>query len=883
MDNFDRQLNLEREMSGLGHQRVVVDVIEGKDQLNPGFKPHLPESDTNKRERHKASAREAEQEGRTEYGRKLIAFAIETVGLAIHKFIESKGAGNRTNVKAILRKFYPLQPTLLVKDGESVAKGEARLSSALVKWEQAKYHETRVIAFIAVQSIINSLYTKKRHTQAAGLIGRSLEDELRFRYFAASNPDLYDKVFGDVSTREGNLKRRRAILIHSMNKDDKGLASNWVKWADEETSIAGAKCIELIEASTDLVRTKIIRKGRNKTVGIIEATQSTMDFVMDRINTSGARLPVFLPAVCPPKEWVGPHSGGYYSAFNELRPVRMVKVRDSKVGRAYLTRLQEHSTKMPLVYRAINAVQGTPWKINKPVLAVLKEAWEHGGIKIGQMPVRTDATTLDSTFPLAPYHPSLGNNPEKYTAWKRARSKVYDARVEQCSRVIQMTGIIAMAEKFFNEEEIFFPTQLDFRGRMYALPSYLNPQGTDVAKGLLAFARGCKLGVSGWKWLHIHIANMHGEDKISLEAREQWTVENYSWIAACVHNPFEHRDWMNADKGDKAWQFLAAAMELVAAVESGDYENFISHLPVTVDGTCNGLQHFSAMLLDQDGANSVNLQPSEVPSDIYQIVADKVKAKFATMDDPLAKQWLDWGFDRKATKRSVMILPYSGTRHASKDYVLEYMQKREDCPFEHRFKAATFFSTHVWTTIEETIASAGIAMKWLRQVAKEVTAAEKTLKWATPLNFLVEQDNRDPDQYRIDLKLGTRIRYSPLMEKASERLDKDAQMLGVSPNFVHSLDAACLMLTVNRAVDEGIHDFAMVHDSYGVLAGKMDTLYMGLRQAFVDIYQTDVMGDFLKTTTAGLPEEVYQKLKDAMPKKGTFQIELVKDSKYFFA
>jgi DNA-directed RNA polymerase len=91
------------------------------------------------------------------------------------------------------------------------------------------------------------------------------------------------------------------------------------------------------------------------------------------------------------------------------------------------------------------------------------------------------------------------------------------------------------------------------------------------------------------------------------------------------------------------------------------------------------------------------------------------------------------------------------------------------------------------------------------------------------------------------------------------------------------------MLTVCRALDEGIEDFAMVHDSYGVLAGRMDTLHMGLRQAFVDIYQNDVMGDFLKEAAKGLKPEAIQRLREAMPKKGSFELESVKDSKYFFA
>lgn len=871
MNKLDRQLALEREMTGLGHRRVVVDVIEGKDVLNAKGE-----------QVHKKSAREAEQESRTEYGRSLISHSIDEVGTALHTFIETTGADRRSTIKATFREFYPPKPELLVKDGETLDTGKARLVRDLAKWEANKIHHCRVIAFIAIQSLVDSLTTKKTHTRASVLIGRGLEDELRFRYFARTNPALWSKVFGDLEKRESNMDRRRAVLIHSMKHDESKKASGFQSWEDSKCVTVGATMIDLIRATTDLVKVAKLNERKHHSLLVIEATDATHEFMAERIDTAGIRMPVFLPSVCSPKKWIHPMNGGYYSSFEELKPVRMVKVAPNKRGAVHLKRLYDARERMPLVYRAINAVQSTPWKINKPVLAVLQQAWQAGGLKIGKMPQKTDVTSLAAAFPLGePYSEALKADEEKYKQWKRKRAKVYKARTEQSSRVIQMERMAAMAEKFANEETLYFPTQLDFRGRMYAMPSFLNPQGTDVAKGLLTFARGCKLGASGWKWLHIHIANMHGEDKISFDEREQWTIDNYHWIVDCVKEPFAHREWMDADK---PWQFLAGAIELVAAVESGDYENFFSHLPVTVDGTCNGLQHFSAMLLDQDGANSVNLQPSEVPSDIYQIVADKVKAKFVSMDDPFAAQWLQWGFDRKATKRSVMILPYSGTLHAAKEYIRDYVKERDDrCPWEDDFAATMFFAKHVWKTIEETVTSAGAAMKWLRQVAKTVTEAKRALQWTTPVNFLVEQDNRDLDEYRLDTMLGKGIRYQPRMVKESERLDKDAQMLGVSPNFVHSLDAACLMLTVTRALDEGIEDFAMVHDSYGVLAGKMDTLYMGLRQAFVDIYQNDVMGDFLKTTTEGLPDDVIKKLREAMPKKGSFELESVKDSKYFFA
>jgi hypothetical protein len=48
------------------------------------------------------------------------------------------------------------------------------------------------------------------------------------------------------------------------------------------------------------------------------------------------------------------------------------------------------------------------------------------------------------------------------------------------------------------------------------------------------------------------------------------------------------------------------------------------------------------------------------------------------------------------------------------------------------------------------------------------------------------------------------------------RPDRVKQANAVAPNFVHSLDAAALMMTVALASREGVDNFGMVHDSYAV-------------------------------------------------------------------
>jgi len=871
MDNqYARQLALEAEMTGLGQRRVQVTVVEGKT---------VPDSRRPGQTRHKQSHQQAHTEHMTGYGRSLISTSIERVGMACEEFANATGSGRGASSRLLLRRFWGTPPAR-VKDNGPMNKEE---KAALAAWEADKPAQMRVVALIGLEGVMAGVSAAWKSTRTAMSIGRNLEAQLKFRHAKRCNPALFTTVLKDLERREPNMKRRASIMNHSIKGDDTGQAlRGWTPFTAAELATLGYLVLTIIAEQTTLISLKVA-PGRNRIMPeMVRATPDTVTYINEWIEDAGWVRPMFLPTIIPPLQWDTIRKGGYYGSQEVLSPVRLVKALSGRNKEAVEQFHILDQAKMPAVYRATNAVQATAWRINKPLLAVLSEAWYKGGIAIGKMPVRTTAETMAAAFPMTP-KAIEGSSPEEIQARNRVASKVYAAREAQIGRVYQMEHTILLAEKFADEQAIYFPTQLDFRGRMYPMPSILNPQGTDTAKGLLEFAEGKRFGASGWRWLHIHIANMHGEDKVSYDQREQWTMNNMDWIIACVKEPFTNREWMDADK---PWQFMAAAIELAAAVESGDYENYVSHLPVTVDGTCNGLQHFSAMLLDADGANSVNLAPSEVPSDIYQIVANKVKAKFVAMDEPLAKEWLAWGFDRKATKRAVMILPYSGTQHAATEYIREYVKERsekEPHPFEDEFAATQFFSTHVWKTIGETITSAGAVMKWLKSVAKAVTDGGRTIRWTTPMGFPVQQDNRDQDQFRVDLILGGGQRYRAMLRKDSERLDRRAQAQGISPNFIHSLDAACLMLTINRALDEGITSFAMVHDSYGVHACEMDKLYVGLRQAFVDVYQGDVMGNFVREATNGLTEEVRNRLIAEQPAKGTFQLELVNQSQYFFA
>src|SRR4051794_15739862 len=84
-------------------------------------------------------------------------------------------------------------------------------------------------------------------------------------------------------------------------------------------------------------------------------------------------------------------------------------------------------------------------------------------------------------------------------------------------------------------------------------------------------------------------------------------------------------------KSEEPWQTLATCIEIRDARASGNPEEFVSHLPIHQDGSCNGLQHYAALGRDYEGAYEVNLVPSEVPLDVYSSVVGRYVFVFYRM------------------------------------------------------------------------------------------------------------------------------------------------------------------------------------------------------------------------------------------------------------
>lgn len=720
--------------------------------------------------------------------------------------------------------------------------------------------------------------------QSTRPIGKLIEDEARFAKFKKEYPGYFKTVLADMAKRTKHEAHKRNTMAVKM----KHLGVDWEPWGDMVHLKIGQKLLDIVIAKTgrvQVVQTTKFVKGKLRTDSRLALTPETVEWLDKREGFLETVTPLLQPMIVEPEPWTGPLKGGYLS--ERIRQQPFAKTR----AKAHMVTLRKQWQHLKPHVEAVNAIQRTPWQINKQILDVLEKCCSRN-ITLGVLPER-------EPIEIPPKPLDWETNKEAFVNWKHKATDIHSrwepSRQGKCRKV---DSILITAKKYAKYDEIFFPYNCDFRGRIYALPQFLNPQGEDLAKGLLTFAKGRAIETNEQaNWLAIHGANVFGFDKAPMIERSAWIDEHEDEIIASAEDPIQNRFWTTADRKHR-WQALAFCFEWSAFREHGfGYE---SHLPIYVDGSCNGLQHYSAMLRDEVGGAAVNLTPSEKPSDIYGLVADvatkhlqqiangkcfiKSKKIIKPEQTALAKIWLDFGLNRSICKRSVMTLPYGSTMFSCKDFIFEEVESmvhESGVPFATDLRpACNFLGEIVWKAIGEVVVKAREGMECLQALAAAVGKEGLPLSWVTPSGFPVFQAYKDIRSRQIRTVLGGKT-YRPRYNEELDSINSRKQASGIAPNFVHSLDSAALALTVNSASQQGVGSFWMIHDAFGCHAADMPKMARVLRETFLEMYQEDVFENFIHRASKVLPIEALVELPDTPP-RGSLNLKQVLESEHFF-
>jgi DNA-directed RNA polymerase len=816
--------------------------------------------------------------------------------------------------KPLLGTLVPLLSTAIAEWIEHQTTKVRRKHVALAAFQQMN---PDVIASVTIRWTINRIAQRNGAptiTEMAVSIGGALEEEARYGRVRQAEQAYYQRHLKKaLAQRNGNTyKVEYMARIEQQMIDDGKLTHEWQQWDAMEADVKyhmGIRMLELLIESTQLIEVVREHKGNKKLDGeYVYLKQEWAEKLQSRAYILSGIFPRYQPMVVQPKPWVSTQGGGYWAKGR--KPVTFIRVPSKRALKRY------KDVHMPEVYKAVNLAQNTAWSINRRVLDVANAVMEWKNVPIKEFP-----TTEREELPTKPF--DIDTNEEALKVWKKAASAIYRKDAARVSRRLSYEFSLEQANKFKDFEAIYFPYNLDWRGRVYAIPAF-NPQSNDMTKGVLQAAKGEPVGEEGIQWLMIHGANTAGVDKVTFEERKQWVLDNEGMILATARDPLTNIEWMSLDS---PFCFLAFCFEWEGVKRDGP--NHVSAIPIAFDGSCSGIQHFSAMLRDERGGRAVNLLPSETVQDIYKLVSDEVEAALlvlaATGTDnstetlvdektgeikervvlgtkTLAMAWLAYGMSRKVTKRSVMTLAYGSKAYGFADQVREDIVKKAiDNDEGHMFtdpgQASRFMAGLIWDSVSVVVVAAVEAMNWLQKAAKLLSSEVKCKKtkdllkpampvyWCTPDGFPVWQEYMVPETRRIDLMFLGDIRLqSTVTVRDSDKIDARKQESGISPNFVHSQDGSHLRKTVVHAAENyGIDFFCLIHDSFGTIPAKAGAMFRAVRETMVETYENnDVLADFRDQFMEQLHETQLDKMPE-LPEKGTLDIREILKSEFAFA
>lgn len=774
-------------------------------------------------------------------------------------------------------------------------KGAVR--AALVDFHDAP----KDLAYIILATIVRSVSREDviPATTLVSRVNRAVFDSVAVRRLENKGDNLDEYVNKRFKSRGSKYIQQEKIKIA---KHQKLLGE-----ADLTTESAriGAYLIEAVIASgINIIERAVVYQNKRRRV-IFKYTEECYKMVLQSRELLLGDYKKYPIHIVPPKPWTGfSGTGGYHT--EDLYKVQMIKTQTSskKLVKEYLERNPNET-----LAEVLNTLQATPWRINRKVFDTMYHIFNNNIVDpetprnnpklVGGLPYNGTLDVHDFVN-IADYGEILKDERGLARFKDRQRGRQYYIDLEAQNDLIQASNskaimanlVIQNAREYLAEEELYFSYQYDFRGRIYPLQQHLQPQGTDHIKALLEFKNGCKIdNEESLYWFLIHGANCYGYDKDEYADRVAKIKEKTEDIVRIAQDPLGNRNlWKDTDS---PFLFLAWCFEYADYLDNPD--GFTSHIPIALDATCSGIQIYSGLLRDRDGAMAVNVV-GDTREDIYQRVADKVNEYLRNGDypkyieytqsdgthhkvptKPIADSLKD-KVSRKLTKRNTMTQPYSVTAQGMRDQLRSEFDDMENKNNKfwvgENWLVAMFLAEMNTKAIEAVVKGARVGQKYLIDVTSELARRGEYVFYQAPLTgFPVLQKLHRVDVERLSTPIGRLSIKKTLVDTINVRKMKS----GIAPNFVHSLDAALLAETVLRLKQAGCENYHLIHDSYGVPVNHVANLNEAVRSSFVDLFETDPLTNWFYQVN---PE--YEETPDQVM-INTLDLEEVRSSSYIFS
>lgn len=437
---------------------------------------------------------------------------------------------------------------------------------------------TDVLAVMALTKCIDSLFLKESggsRTSAQALLaslGRQVQAEVLSIQLEVVAPAYIKRVYEYLKERNTTSQSH---IMKTLRASAENVHYGHEPWSASQCVAVGKLILQPVwetglftwDKSTDATQLQYL------------APSEVLAEVLDDLVLDADTVEIKPPMIVPPQKHVDMFSGGYLLSSTCKRGT----YHNHQITRAMKREVAEAFKKATALQEMLNKAQEVPYCINKDILALVAEA-RRTGVTTG-MPSSYPAPKPEWYLDGVPKEDYTERQLDDFQTWKMNMRNWYIQERARVSKLRSMVTLVQMCEEFKDESELYFPTCVDWRYRLY-FKSSLHPQGSDMQKALLSFGRAKPLGERGLFWLKVHVATCYGYDKALFEKRASWVDENIEQIRDVARSPFNAEAFKSADA---PWCFLAACIDLVNALDSESPELYESRIPVAMDATNSGL------------------------------------------------------------------------------------------------------------------------------------------------------------------------------------------------------------------------------------------------------------------------------------------------------
>ena len=234
--------------------------------------------------------------------------------------------------------------------------------------------------------------------------------------------------------------------------------------------------------------------------------------------------------------------------------------------------------------------------------------------------------------------------------------------------------------------------------------------------------------------------------------------------------------------------------------------------------------------------------------------------------------------DRKVGKNATLVIGYGGKRRgitgrfmgkktwvnlgtqdepqwtvrANPDSIISKLGLPEDKHWHASFALSGDYEESVYAVAPSALE----VTKFLRTCVKVSNDENQPMRWLSASGVLVENHPNSKIEFNLtassqfDDQSCTQLKYTIF----DNELNKRKAVTSAPPQFIHSLDASHLHISVNAMCIQGVTALSCVHDCYGTHANDVSMMFGVVVNVFVEILETDPLGVLAEAYDVECPE-----------------------------